>query len=142
MNGVFFNTGLLPLSGERTPRLYAARNYQLANSQVSPDGRFVAYNANASGRFEVFVESFPTPGARWQVSKDGGVHPQWRHDGREVYYYEPDENIMAAPVGSAVDTARWGRRAALPGATAYRANRLCWVHCAVPTTWRRTDAFS
>jgi hypothetical protein len=100
MNGVFFNTGLLPLSGDRTPRLYAARNYQLANSVVSPDGRLVAYNANDSGRYEVFVESFPTPGARWQVSKDGGVHPRWRPDGREVYYYAPDENLMAAPIAS------------------------------------------
>ncbi len=98
MNGNYFNTGLLPMSGDRTPRLYAARDYMMANAEVSPDGRFVAYNANDSGRFEVFVESFPTPGARWQVSKDGGVHPRWRRDGRELYYYAPDESLMAAPI--------------------------------------------
>jgi hypothetical protein len=98
MNGGFFNTALLPLEGDRTPRVYAARNYMLANAVVSPDGRLVAYNSNDGGRFEVFVESFPSPGSRWQVSREGGVHPRWRPDGRELYYYAPDGNLMAAAI--------------------------------------------
>jgi len=71
---------------------------------VSPDGRSVAYNANDSGRFEVFIESFPAPGGRRQVSTDGGVHPRWRRDGRELYYYAPDGRLMAAPIGSGSDS--------------------------------------
>ena len=98
MNGNFFNTALLPFAGDRTPRLYAARDYMLANSTVSPDGRFIAYNANETGRFEIFIESFPTPGTRWQVSREGGVHPRWRHDSRELYYYAADGNLMAATI--------------------------------------------
>jgi Tol biopolymer transport system component len=98
MNGGFFNTALLPLEGDRRPQMYAARNYMLANAVVSPDGHLVAYNSNDGGRYEVFVESFPSPGSRWQVSRDGGVHPRWRPDGRELYYYAPDGNLMVAPI--------------------------------------------
>jgi Tol biopolymer transport system component len=104
MNGAFYNTGLLPLSAERVPRVYAARSYILAFAHVSPDGRSVAYNANDSGRFEVFIESFPAPGGRRQVSTDGGVHPRWRRDGRELYYYAADGRLMAAPVESGSDS--------------------------------------
>ena len=96
----FYNTGVFPLKGDGTSYLYAERGYMLANATVSPDGRLLAYNANDSGRFEVFVESFPTPGARYQVSRDGGVHPRWSRDGREVFYYAPDGQLMAAPISS------------------------------------------
>jgi Tol biopolymer transport system component len=101
MNGPFYNTGVLPLSGDRTPRLYAARDHIIAMSSVSPDGKYVAYNANDSGRFEVYIESFPEPGTRWQVSRDGGVHPRWRPDGRELYYYAADETLTAVPINPA-----------------------------------------
>jgi dipeptidyl aminopeptidase/acylaminoacyl peptidase len=98
MNGPFYNTGVLPLSADRTPRLYAPRSHIMAMSSVSPDGKYVAYNANDSGRFEVYIESFPEPGTRWQVSRDGGVHPRWRADGRELYYYAADETLTAVPI--------------------------------------------
>lgn len=55
-------------------------------AQFSPDKRWIAYNANDSGRFEVYVTAFPSTGERWQISDDGGVQPVWRHDGRELYY--------------------------------------------------------
>jgi Tol biopolymer transport system component len=98
MNGPFYNTGVLALSGDRTPRLYAPRDHIMAMSSVSPDGKYVAYNANDSGRFEVYIESFPEPGTRWQVSRDGGVHPRWRPDGRALYYYAADETLTAVPI--------------------------------------------
>jgi Tol biopolymer transport system component len=98
MNGVFFSTGILATAGNAPPRLYAERDYVLTNAEVSPDGRFVAYTANDSGRFEVFVESFPEPGSRWPVSREGGGHPRWRPDGRELYYYAPDGSLMATPI--------------------------------------------
>ena len=55
-----------------------------------------------TGRFEVYVQSFPAPGGgKWQISKDGGWFPRWRRDGRELFYYARDERLMAVPVRSA-----------------------------------------
>jgi eukaryotic-like serine/threonine-protein kinase len=55
-------------------------------AQLSPDGRFVAYQSTESGRREIFVQAYPSAGARWSVSAEGGFSPQWRGDGREIYY--------------------------------------------------------
>ena len=51
---------------------------------LSPDGHWVAYSSNQSGRYEIYVESFPTPGRRVQVSTDGGTQPRWRRDQKEL----------------------------------------------------------
>ena len=53
---------------------------------------------NESGRFEVYVAPFPGPGGKWQVSTGGGDHPQWRRDGREIFYLAPDRMMMTAEV--------------------------------------------
>jgi hypothetical protein len=66
--------------------------------QVSPDGKWIAYASNESGRPEVYVRSFPTPAGKRQISKDGAIAPRWRGDGKELYYYEFDGQMMAAPV--------------------------------------------
>ena len=65
-------------------------------AQFSPDRRWIAYNANDSGRFEVYVTAFPSTGERWQISGKGGVQPVWRHDGRELYYLGPDGVLKVA----------------------------------------------
>jgi dipeptidyl aminopeptidase/acylaminoacyl peptidase len=98
MNGGAFNTGVLPLAGDRKTRLFQSVAFVQAVSQVSPDGRWIAYDSNESGRYEVFVQTFPTPGGKWQVSKDGGYYPKWRGDGREIFYYAADGQLMAVPV--------------------------------------------
>jgi eukaryotic-like serine/threonine-protein kinase len=64
--------------------------------QFSPDGKWVAYVANISGRPEVYVQSFPDPAARTQVSTMGGTQVRWSASGREIYYVAPDNNLMAA----------------------------------------------
>jgi Tol biopolymer transport system component len=64
----------------------------------SPDGRWVAYASNESGRFEVYVQPFPGPGGKWQVSTDGGTAPLWRRDGKELFYVAADSKLMAVPV--------------------------------------------
>jgi len=56
------------------------------NAIFSPDGRFIAYNSNESGRTEVYVESFPITGRRWKLSEDGGDNPRWSPDGSRIYY--------------------------------------------------------
>jgi Tol biopolymer transport system component len=54
--------------------------YSKRNGQFSPDGRWIAYEKNDSGRFEILVQSFPEPGGKWQVSTGGGVQPRWGAD--------------------------------------------------------------
>jgi len=56
-----------------------------------------------SGRAEIYVTPFPSGGARWQVSTEGGNLPRWRGDGRELYYLSPDDEIMEASVGESTD---------------------------------------
>ena len=67
---------------------------------LSPDGRWLAYASDVSGRYEVYVQSFPEGVGKRQVSNDGGNHPRWRRDGRELFYYAGDGKLMAAPVRS------------------------------------------
>jgi dipeptidyl aminopeptidase/acylaminoacyl peptidase len=61
----------------------------------SPDGRWVAYTSNEAGRDEIYLEPFPTTGARWQISSDGGSHPAWSPGGREIVFLNGD-GLMAA----------------------------------------------
>jgi Tol biopolymer transport system component len=69
---------------------------QEGQSQISPDGRYLAYASDASGRFEVYVATFPVPDKRWQVSSGGGTDPRWRGDGGELYYIAADRQMMAS----------------------------------------------
>src|SRR5262245_47323898 len=67
---------------------------------LSPDGRWLAYTSDESGRIEVYVQSFPGGGSKRQVSSGGGNHPRWRRDGRELFYYAGGGKLMAPPVKS------------------------------------------
>jgi Tol biopolymer transport system component len=69
-----------------------------SQGQFSPDGRWVAYTSNESGRFEVFVVPFPLREGKWQVSTAGGWRSHWRADGRELFYLKPDNTLMAVAV--------------------------------------------
>ena len=70
----------------------------LKNGRFSPDGKWVAYASNESGRWEIYVTSFPEAHGKWQVSNAGGDQPKWRSDGKELFYLTPDSKIMAVPV--------------------------------------------
>ena len=73
--------------------------YSVAQGYVSPDGRFIAYNAVQAGQFEIYVQSFPQPGGgKWQASKGGGGHVRWPASGTELFYYSLDGRLMAVPV--------------------------------------------
>jgi Tol biopolymer transport system component len=63
--------------------------------QFSPDGKWVAYASNESGRWEIYVTSFPGAVGKWQISNAGGTQPRWRGDGKELFYLSPDAQIMA-----------------------------------------------
>lgn len=69
-------------------------------ARFAPDGRWIAYNDIESGRFQVFVVPFPPTGERWQISTSGGVQPEWRGDGRELFYLDPAGTLMAVDIRS------------------------------------------
>jgi Tol biopolymer transport system component len=85
-------------SGEDRPLLEAPFNQQ--GARLSPDGRWLAYESEESGQFEVFVRSFPGAGERRQVSKGGGRQPRWRRDGKELFYVSPDRKIVSVEIRS------------------------------------------
>jgi hypothetical protein len=70
----------------------------LRNGQFSPDGKWVAYASNETGKWEIYVTSFPDARGKWQVSTGGGEQPRWRGDGKELFYLSADGKMMAAPV--------------------------------------------
>jgi Tol biopolymer transport system component len=88
----------VPVAGERKPFPYLQNGFNLTNPQLSPDGRWVAYASNESGRNEVYVQSFPTPSAKAQVSLEGGNQPRWRRDMKELFYTASDRRLMAVPI--------------------------------------------
>jgi len=67
-------------------------------AQFSPDGKWIAYQTNESGRFEIVVQAFPEPGGRFHISTNGGIEPRWRADGKELYFIAPDGKMMAAGI--------------------------------------------
>jgi Tol biopolymer transport system component len=86
------------MTGDRKPRPFLVTPAQESHAAISPDGRWVAYASNETGRFEVYVQSFPTPGGKWQISTEGGDQPQWRRDGKELFFLAPSRKIMAVSV--------------------------------------------
>jgi Tol biopolymer transport system component len=82
-----------PVDGS-APRPYAATSADETAARVSPDERWVAYTSDESGRSEVYLDSYPRPGRRVSVTSNGGAHPVWRGDGRELYYWN-DGRLMA-----------------------------------------------
>jgi dipeptidyl aminopeptidase/acylaminoacyl peptidase len=89
---------LVPTAGDRVAQLMADTPYVEDQSQVSPDGRWIAFNSDESGRWEVYVARFPDVTDRRQVSSAGGVQPRWRRDSGELYYLSLDGVVMAAAV--------------------------------------------
>ena len=99
--GDFASSGqiwLLPLEGDRKPVSLVQGNFVAANARFSPDGHWVAYNSTESGRPEVYVMPFGSGAGKWQVSGAGGVLPVWRHDGKELFYWSLDNNLVSVPV--------------------------------------------
>ena len=91
---------LLPLEGARAraPLLHTAHDE--SQGQLSPDGRWLAYVSNETGRNAVYVRAFPLNGGAQLVTPDGGLEPRWRTDGLELYFLSPDRSLMAVPVSA------------------------------------------
>jgi eukaryotic-like serine/threonine-protein kinase len=88
---------LLPLTGDRKPRIFKQTPYNERSGTISPDGRWIVYISDPSGRWEVYVESLAPGSGQRQISVNGGISPRWRADGRELYFIS-DRTLMAVDV--------------------------------------------
>ena len=95
---------LLPLIGDREPEPLLETLFDERHAQLSPDGRWITYVSNESGSHEVYVQSFPTGLGKWKISTDGGGQPGWKRDGTEIFYLDPDSNLMAVQVETTSST--------------------------------------
>jgi Tol biopolymer transport system component len=99
----------LPLSGDRKLISVLQTAYREQNAAFSPDGRWIAYDSDESGRSEVYVTPFPGPGRKWQVSTSGGLLARWPGTGKEIFFDGPGERLVAAEVSAQGDTFVVGR---------------------------------
>jgi Tol biopolymer transport system component len=88
----------VPVEGERIPKMYVDTPYVEDQTQVSSNGSLIAYNSDESGRWEVYVATFPGFTQKRQVSLAGGMQPRWRRDGKELFYLAADGMMMAADI--------------------------------------------
>jgi Tol biopolymer transport system component len=88
------------LDGDPSPRRLGQGNASEWASDVSPDGRFIAYTSDASRRREVYVRALDSASGEIRISNEGGLAPRWRRDGRELFYVDDNGRLMAVPVRS------------------------------------------
>jgi Tol biopolymer transport system component len=84
--------------GDRKVVPVAQTPFDEREAQFSPDGRWIAFVSNESGRPEVYVQPFPGPGKKQSISSNGGGQPRWRRDGTELFYVALDGQLMAVPM--------------------------------------------
>jgi Tol biopolymer transport system component len=89
---------LLPVEGDRKPVPYLRSPFNEQSGYLSPDGRWMAYSSDESGKLEVYVQSFPTPGSKYQVSTSGGFAGTWSKDGKEMIIAGTDGTILSVDV--------------------------------------------
>ena len=91
---------VMPVVGRQQAFPFLQTAFRKLYARFSPNGLWVAYGSNESGKSEVYVQSFPNPRTRRLVSTNGGSMPRWRHDGKELYYLSADEHVMVVTVDS------------------------------------------
>ena len=87
-----------PFDGDRQPSVLWKTKARERAASLSPDGRWIAYTSDKSGRQEIYIRAFPSGDAEHKVSIDGGMASRWRGDGKEVFFLSLDATMMAAPV--------------------------------------------
>jgi eukaryotic-like serine/threonine-protein kinase len=100
---------VLPMQGEPNPIAFSHSRFDETDGEFSPDGRWVAYESNETGQYEIYVRAFSgsadaaETGGKWMVSKDGGLFPRWSSDGRQLAYISLDRTAI---MSLSVDTGR------------------------------------
>ena len=92
---------MLPFAGEKKPIAILNSPADERNAQISPNGKWMAYNSNETGRSEVYIRPFPEgSGGKWKISANGGLFPRWRRDGKELYFLSLVSlgNVMASGI--------------------------------------------
>jgi serine/threonine-protein kinase len=87
---------ILPMQGDRKPQPFAKSRFSEGSARFSPDGRWVAYCTDEPGENEIYVEPWPGPGPRIQVSSEGGSDPIWSRNGKELFYRKGDKMMVVA----------------------------------------------
>jgi Tol biopolymer transport system component/predicted Ser/Thr protein kinase len=103
-----YDLWVLPMFGDHKPFPFLQTQFDERLAEFSPDTKWVAYVSNESGREEVYAVSFPTPGGRFQVSAEGGSNPKWRADGKELFYLDASNRVVAVPVTARGDSLEIG----------------------------------
>jgi len=94
-----YNIWALPLTGDRKPLPVVQTPFEEFAAQFSPDGKWIVFQSDESGRFEIYAQPFPGPGTKMRISTDGGAEPRWRRDGKE-FYIALDGRLMVVPLKS------------------------------------------
>ena len=94
-----YDLGVIPLSGDRKPIPFVTGHSNEVQGRFSPNHRWIAYASDESGKFEVYVRPFPAESTRpTTISVAGGMQPEWRRDGKELFYISADGKLTAVPV--------------------------------------------
>ena len=86
------------LGADRTPHPFVQTAFQERDGHFSPDGKWVAYQSNEAGHFEIYLQPFPGPGNRIQVSAGGGQHVRWARNGSELFFIAADQRLTSIRV--------------------------------------------
>jgi Tol biopolymer transport system component len=120
-----FDIWVLPQFGDRKPFAYLHTVFNETFAKLSANGQYLAYESDETGREEIYVQTFPNPGGKWQISTNGGRRPVWSRDGKELFFIDPARRMMAAEIGStpqfhaAVPKPLFDSRFALGGTTRF-----------------------
>jgi Tol biopolymer transport system component len=87
---------LIPINGDRKPQTLLQGTFNVGGGRFSPDGKWIAYVSDESGRNEVYVRSYPEAGTRIQISAEGGSQPVWSRNGRELFFRNGDQTMVVA----------------------------------------------
>jgi eukaryotic-like serine/threonine-protein kinase len=96
-----------PMTGkkqEQKPFVYLKTQFREDSPQFSPDGKWVAYVSNESGRNEIYIQPFPATGGKWQVSNSGATEPRWRDDEKEIFFLKTGGALSSAGLRISKDT--------------------------------------
>jgi tricorn protease-like protein len=94
---------ILPMFGDKKPFPFVKTPFNERDAKFSPDGRWVAYQSNESGSFEIYVQPFPAPDRKSQISTNGGTQVRWNKNGKEIFYISSDGKMMSVPLQLSTD---------------------------------------
>src|SRR5262249_9617237 len=88
-----YDLWVLPVSGNKASFPFLKIRFEEREGQFSPDSKWIAYQSNESGQFEIYVRPFPGPGGKVQISSNGGAQPRWNKNGKEIFYVSLDSKM-------------------------------------------------